>query len=108
MNYDLLNDVSSLTNIKPKIIDKMESIAEYCICDYIDNLKLEDEDVMSVNIGIGTLNIAYIDNEIKYQFIPSESLEKNIVRTINGENVLKHSVECSLRNRVYNTYKDLF
>lgn len=109
MKYNLLEDIATLSQIKPAVLNKLTSIIEYCICDYIDNLSIFDEDIAEIDLGFGTLVLCYIDDEVKYQFKPSSKLEKGITKTLTEDsNVLIDTVECNLKKRVSNTYKELF
>lgn len=108
MKYNLLKDVSNITRLRNSVMNTITDISKYCICDYIDNLKINDEDVAEIDIGIGVLFIEVLDDEVKYQFKPSSSLEKNIVNTIVDENnPLVQAAETNLEKRIYNTYKGL-
>lgn len=108
MKRYLLKDISPLTNIKDKIINKMSNISELCICDYINELDMIDEDVLNIDIGIGIISMLIVDDEIQYSFSPSESLEKMIIKTIEDkESPLVNKLEVNLENKINSTYKDI-
>lgn len=108
MKYNLLKDVSNITRLRTSVMNTLTDVAKYCICDYIDNLKINDEEVVEIDVGIGTLFIEVLDEEVKYQFKPSTNLERSIVSTIVDEdNPLTRAAELNLEKRIYNTYKGL-
>ena len=108
MKYNLIDDLSSLSLIKPSILNKLVDISQTCLCDYVDNLSILEESSIEIDIGIGTLNISVEDDSIKYQFKPSKKLEKNLVQTVvNGDNPLIYKIEKKLNKKILNTYKEL-
>ena len=108
MKRYLLKDVSSLTNINDKIIDKLSNVSKLCICDYINELDIIDEDVLNIDIGIGIISMLIVDDEIQYSFSPSESLEKTMIKTIEDkESPLINKLEVNLEKKINSTYKDI-
>lgn len=108
LKYYLLSDVAKIAGLRSSIMTTLTNVSEYCICDYINELKMRDEDVLELDLGIGTLSIEVVEDEIKYQFKPSVRLEKNIINTVlDGENPLVKASELNLEKRIYNTYKGL-
>lgn len=108
MNYNLIKNISSITLIKSSILNKLVEISESCICDYALNTVEEDEDVFSIDIGIGTIYINILDNELQYKFVPDKKLEKKLIRTLDTkESPLVIEAENKLNQRIINTYKEL-
>lgn len=108
MAYDLIDNLGSLTLIKSSILNKQVEISENCICDYILEAIENDEDIISIDIGIGMLSINISDDEISYKFIPNKKLEKKILKTIETEeSPLITQIEKKLNQRILNTYKEL-
>ena len=109
MEQNLIVDLSQLSVIKPSILNRFCKIAEQCISDYVLEAKLNDEDVISIDIGIGKLDLVIDNSELKYYFIPSKRLENFIVEAYqNDESVLNKSIEEGLENRLLSAYKELF
>lgn len=109
MKQKLLSDISSLTNIKYSIINKLKEISEECICDYVLEAILKNDDLIEIDIGIGKISILVLEDGVEYSFRPSSSLEKSISKTIlDDENILVDKVEKGLSNRLLSTYKELF
>lgn len=108
MKYNLIDDISSLSLIKPSILNKLVDISQSCLCDYVDNMSILEDSLVEVDIGIGTLNIFIEEDVIKYQFKPSKKLEKNLVQTVvDGNSQLTYKVEKKLNKKILNTYKEL-
>ena len=108
MKRFLLKDISAITSIKDTILNKISDISELCICDYIHELGIIDEDVLQIDIGFGIVSLLVIDDEIKYSFSPSSSLEKLLIKTIeNKESPMVHKLEVNLENKINSTYKDI-
>ena len=108
MTYNLVDNLGSLTLIKSSILNKQVEISENCICDYILEAIENDEDIVSIDIGIGMLYINISADEISYKFIPNKKLEKKIVKTIETrESPLVTQIENKLNQRILNTYKEL-
>ena len=108
MKRYLLKDVSYITNINDKIIDKLSNIAKLCICDYINELDIIDEDVLNVDIGIGIISMLIVDDEIQYSFSPSTILEEALIKTIEDkESPLINKLEVNLEKKINSTYKDI-
>lgn len=109
MKVELLSDISTVSLIKPATLSKLENIAESCLCDYLVEASLQDEDLVEINIGIGTLSILTVDNELQYQFRPSQSLEKKFVSSYTScESPIVLKSEEGLEARLLSAYKELF
>ena len=108
MSYDLLKNVSALTLIKPSILNSIINVTEDCISDYALDIYESDNDIMEIDIGIGTLYINIVEDELTYKFVPSKRLEKKIINTVNsGESYLAIDIESKLNSKLFNTYKEL-
>ena len=108
MKYNLIDDISSLSLIKPSILNKLIDISQSCLCDYVDNMSILEDSLVEVDIGIGTLNIFIEEDLIKYQFKPSKKLEKNLVQTVvDGNSPLTYKKKKKLNKKILNTYKEL-
>lgn len=105
---NMIEDLEILTTIPASTLKKLMTKEIYCIANALEESILNNEDVAEVDIGIGTLYIKYIDNEIKYKFVPSAKLNDAVKTTvINKKNVLVDVLEPSLVNNFKTVYKDL-
>ena len=66
-------------------------------------------EVTEIDLDYGTLIIKIEDGQIKFRFVPSVKLNKNIKSTIvNNKSPLTGAVEATLKDRITKTYKELF
>ena len=79
----ILSDISTLTRVPNKIMDYLSDMAVICITSAISDARLQQQDKLLLNIGIGTLAIDLLSMEVK--FIPSKELKKNIRAVVSGE-----------------------
>lgn len=108
MVHNLMQDLENLTQINSPVFSKITRISESCICDYILQSLDNDEDIVSVYIGLGTLEINISDDEIFYKFIPNKKFEKKILRTLETEeSPLVQEIEAKLNKKILDTYKEL-
>ena len=104
----LIKDLQNTTQVSPKVLFKLCSIAEMIICDDINELDILGDDILEIDIGIGKISFIFMENFIKYDFRPSESLENNIIKTLEEKiNPIIISSENSLDKKLFNTYKEL-
>lgn len=109
MKYSLIEDLSTLTTIPALNLGQLSKKAIYCICDSVDSSILKGENLVDINIGIGTLSILVDNDVIQYRFVPSNSLESNIKKTVvEGKNPLVEKAEKLLAKKIIDTYKDYF
>lgn len=106
---NLIDDLSTLTTIPPATLRKLADKSIASIAYGVQENMLNCNNITSIDIGIGTLNILADDTQIMYKFIPSKQLEKAITNTVlDGKSPLIHELETTLRDKVVNVYKDLF
>lgn len=104
----LTEDISKLTNISKQVLDKLTNLSISCICDAVETDIINGEDILEVDIGIGTLKIKHSDNEIRYKFCPSAKFEEQLMKTIlEDANPLKATIEDTLCKRITSVYKEL-
>lgn len=104
----ITRDVANITAIPYATLMKVHDLETTCICHAVQETRLLNNNLTSVNIGIGTLHIKVDGNEIKYKFIPSSKLENSIAETVKtGKSPLVKQVEDTLKDRIMNVYKEL-
>lgn len=109
MEQNLIADLSQLSVVKPSILNRFCKLADKCISDYVLEAKLSDEDTISIDIGIGKLDLVIEDSELNYYFTPSKKLENMIIEVYqNEESILTKSIEEGLEERLLSAYKELF
>lgn len=106
---NLTTDLSTLTSIPKASLDKLVEKSQWCICHSVEESILNRNNIVEINIGIGILYIKLEEENIKYKFIPSQSLEDCVRDTVlNKHNPLIAVTEQALITRIINTYKDIF
>lgn len=105
---NLINDVSALTSINEKLLNKIVDVVVYSINDSVAESILSKENVTQIDTGIGTLSILVNDNELKFKFVPSAKLRESIISTIkNEENTLTNTLETNIADRFTKLYKEI-
>ena len=106
---NLNQDLADLTTIPKLQIDNLNKIQNSLICHYVAEAKQNGEDLIVIDIGLGTVSIKLEQEEIKYKFTPSHKLEVGVKHTVtHGESPLVVDAETVIRDRICNAYKDLF
>ena len=106
---DIVKDLSTITTIPVRTLDKLISQSDWCICNAIEETILSGNDTVCVDIGIGLIYMSINNNEVQYKFVPSSKLEKYVVDTVvNAKNPLTINLESTFINRILKTYKDMF
>ena len=105
---NIIEDLSKLTTIPVKSLNKLVDKTVFCISDIVEDAVLEQKKLLEIDIGIGILHIKLESESVKYKFIPHQILETAVKDTIvNKRNLLQDTLEKVLVNRVVNTYKEL-
>lgn len=104
---NLINDLSTLTNIPIDMWEKFVKIAQMDIAHCAFETILQKEKCLSMDIGLGILYIKYEEDEIKYKFIPHESLEREVTSALTRKtSPLVEIPTKKLTTRLQNAYKD--
>lgn len=107
-DLNLIKDLSLITTIPESALNKLVDKAVWCICDSLQDTKLEEKNLTTIDIGIGKLLILDGEEDISYKFIPSQILEESIKSTlIDNKNPLKLTLEKTLIDKIMKTYKDI-
>lgn len=107
MEFSLIKDLATLTNIPMEIWEKFIRVANKDIAQCMFETIKSQESSFSIDIGIGILYIKYEEDNILYKFIPNESLEKEVEKVITE----RHSplIQIGTKQfvtRLNNTYKE--
>ena len=102
---DIVKDLSAITSLPSTLLDSLIDKAKMCISYSTSNLK--SGDTVSIDIGLGALQIHLEGEELYYKFIPSKKLDESIRASINGKVELISTGEEVLVSRIKNVYRDL-
>lgn len=104
-----IRDLSTITTIPYNTLQKLSNELSWIICDSVEESCMNKQEYASIDIGIGQLDIAVIDDSIQYRFIPSQKLEQSVIDTVEEKkNPLVSNIEETVVKRIMNAYKDLF
>jgi hypothetical protein len=104
---NLINDLSTLTNIPLDIWEKFVDIAEMDIAHCAFETISSKEKSFSIDIGLGILYIKYEEDNIKYKFIPHKSLEREVENALTCKSSpLVDIATKKLTTRLNNAYKE--
>lgn len=108
MTFDLISDLSLLTTIPKKTLQRLGDQGAECLChDVLESIQ-SGETCTDIDIDIGTIKVIIEDDELHYRFAPSRRLEEMLINSIrSGEDPLVSHIEDSISSRILNTYKDL-
>lgn len=102
---NMIEDLSKLTTIPTDALSKLVQKSEWIICDTICG---STGNIFEIDIGLGKLLISNELEYVRYKFIPSESLDASIRKTLDTKiNPLQDQLEKRLINKIIHTYKDI-
>lgn len=106
---DIIDDVAKITTIPKNTLLQLNKKVEQCVASATYTSAINLNDSLELDIGIGTLIISWSDNDIKYKFCPSSSLELSVTDSIvNHKCDLIEAMEKSLTKKITTVYKELF
>jgi len=109
MIYNIDKDLSSVTGVPKNTLNKIFSKSASIISHNLLETLNKGENTLTIDIGIGTLSLNYFDDILKYKFEPSYRLEKILIDTVtSNKDYLMEEAEESIREKINNSYKDLF
>ena len=105
---DAIKDLSTITTIPYYTLqtlgNKLVDVIQYSVKESL----LNQEDVCEVDIHIGKIIIALVDDAIRFKFIPSAKFEESIIDVYaKKECKIVEKVQDSVYNKIMNAYKDL-
>ena len=108
MEFKLTEEMSALTSISKRNLDKLSEVYIYCIVEFIKETVLADETVTDIDLGFGKLLIDSSNNNLRFKFVPSAKLVEESVNSVkHKQNLLDIALESSLINKIENAQKDI-
>ena len=106
---NIIDDVSTLTTIPVKALEKLNDKVFYAIIDGVRSDIEAGKTMSGINFGWFTLYINYEDlNNLKTKVVLNNDFSKSVIKTINTkENPLENALHKSLTEKILNTYKDI-
>lgn len=104
----LNEDLSLLTTIPTRQLDRLTAKAKDCISNAIVEGTLQGELTIEIDIGYGVLRLIREEQGIRYIFVPDSDLEQKVKAAfVDHKSSLTQIVEASLVDHITNAYKDL-
>ena len=108
MKRKITTDLSKLTNIDEKTLDKLFELTMYAISAAVYESNLNYENLTDVDLGFGELLIKNDAGVIKTKFIPNNLLELDLKGITKGdEPTLKRRIEKSVVAKLIDLYKEI-
>lgn len=105
---DVIDDVSKLSSIPDKALNKLVILAMFSILEGLQEMAIQGQPSCEFDIGLGILILNTENNLIKFKFKPSAKLSENIINTLrNKENSLMVDFENSFVKKIESLYKEL-
>ena len=76
MSQHILNDISTITKIPAKVFTSLTNLANLCIGSEIADAKVQGQEAIILDIGVGTLSVDLTTMQCK--FVPSKDLKASI------------------------------
>lgn len=105
---NLYNDLATITNSNKDIFNKLVKNSNFLICNYLEDTTLNNENLCTIDIGIGILKIVIEEDTVRYSFIPSKELETEIINTLeNNQSYLTSVISSKLTSQLNKLYDNL-
>lgn len=102
---NIVSDVSTLTRVPNRILESLTNKMNLCIGSAIHDALENNEQMVIVNIGIGSLSVNLTDMQCK--FVPSKELKTTIKRCISEKvDPLEMQLEEDLYQKLLSLYKE--
>lgn len=104
----LIDDLSAMTSIQPKILGKLVDCSSYAILQSIEEMMIKQETSCEVDFTNFKLVITIDEDNLVFKIIPSKDLEKAIIKTIsNKKNAMEPIIVGNMVETLLKDYKDL-
>ena len=104
----LIDDLSAMTSIQPKVLNKLVDCSTYSILQSIEEMITKQEDSCEVDFTNFKLIIKIDEDSLVFKIIPSKELEKAIVKTIsNKKNAMEPIIIGNMVDTLLKDYKGL-
>lgn len=105
---EIIKDLADLTSVSEKIFEKLSNNIMFLILQNLEETINKNEKICEFDLNLGKLLISLEDDELKFKFIPSKKLEKEIIKTIEeGQNSMEKILISNMISTLEKTYKEL-
>lgn len=108
-DINIKKELSILTTVDELAISRLFDKVSWCICDAVEQAIKKGSNIASIDLEFGILYVYIMEDSVKYKFVPSPTLDTEVINTIvNEQNQYKLIIEKTLVNKLTKIYKDLF
>lgn len=105
---NLVEDLSVLTEVSENTLKKFIPFINYIIGHAIHEDDCKQNNITTIDLGFGELQLKHDGNTLKYRFEPDKELEKLLVQTlVSGRSPMITKLENNLQDKIDRTYKEL-
>ena len=105
---DLISDVSVLTDVPEATLRKFVPIVSYVISHSVHETQCEGKDLAEIDLGFGQLILKIDENSLRYRFVPSKELEKQLISAVtSGYSPLTAKITSNLQEKIESAFKEL-
>ena len=105
--YNLLKDISTVTTVPLSTLTHLSDVACKCISHAVVECIKSNQNICTVDIGIGTLSMTVDKDDLQFKFVPSMQLQKTIFNAVNTkESELVEAIEDVIKQKVVSAYKN--
>lgn len=105
---NLVEDISSLTDVSENTLKKFIPIILQCLGHYVHEQQCKKSDSCVIDLGVGELHIKLDKEGIRYRFTPSKELEATLISTLKTKtSPMITKLEKNLQEKIERAYKEL-
>lgn len=105
---NIIEDVNILTDVSENTLKKFVPVINYSIAHSVHEALTRKENIVSIDLEIGELDIRVDAEGIRYRFTPSKDLELLVKKTVTSKtSPIITKLENNLQNKIDRAYKEL-
>lgn len=108
MEQTLIENLTQLTHVTEATLEKFIPITEYIVGHAVHESMCRDEELTTIDIGIGLLHIRVIGDEVRYKFNPSKNLCTVVEKTVvTRSSPIIQKVSSDIQEKINRSYREL-
>lgn len=102
MNISLIDDISTLTRVDVKLLQKLSNVGRDAFLHQL--MEMENQQTKQIDIGIGIISVQREDDELIFNFEPAQYIYDHI---FDIKSPLEVQIEDKFTKKILSTYKEL-